>query len=35
MGSEAGKAAGLDVGTFATGGASMASFDLDDVSPPR
>ena len=33
MGSEAGRAAGVDVATFATGGASMASFDLDDVSP--
>ena len=28
-----GKAAAADVATFATGGASMASFDLDDVSP--
>ena len=33
MGSEAGRAAGADVGTFATGGASMASFDIEDVSP--
>jgi uncharacterized protein (TIGR02118 family) len=33
MGSQAGRAAGVDVATFATGGASMASFDLDDVSP--
>ena len=33
MSSEAGRAAGVDVATFATGGASMASFDLDDVSP--
>jgi uncharacterized protein (TIGR02118 family) len=35
MGSEAGQAAGADVGTFATGGASMASYDVDDVSPAR
>lgn len=33
MGSAAGRAAGADVATFATGGASMSSFDLDDVSP--
>jgi uncharacterized protein (TIGR02118 family) len=33
MGSEAGAAAGADVATFATGGASMASYDVDDVSP--
>lgn len=33
MGSEAGRAAGADVATFATGGASMSSFDLDDLSP--
>jgi uncharacterized protein (TIGR02118 family) len=33
MGSEAGTAAGADVATFATGGATMASFDVDDVSP--
>ena len=33
MSSEAGRAAGADVGTFATGGASMASFDVEDVSP--
>jgi uncharacterized protein (TIGR02118 family) len=32
MGSEAGRAAGADVATFATGGASLASFDVDDVS---
>jgi uncharacterized protein (TIGR02118 family) len=32
MGSEAGAAAGADVGTFATGGATMASFDVDDVT---
>jgi uncharacterized protein (TIGR02118 family) len=33
MGSEAGAAAGADVATFATGGATMASYDVDDVSP--
>jgi len=33
MSSEAGRAAGADVGTFATGGATMASFDVEDVSP--
>jgi hypothetical protein len=33
MGSPAGTAAGADVGTFATGGATMASFDVEDVSP--
>jgi uncharacterized protein (TIGR02118 family) len=33
MGSEAGRSAGADVATFATGGASMASYDVDDVSP--
>jgi uncharacterized protein (TIGR02118 family) len=32
MGSDAGQAAGADVATFATGGASLASFDVDDVS---
>jgi uncharacterized protein (TIGR02118 family) len=31
MSSEAGAAAGADVATFATGGASMASFDVDDL----
>ena len=33
MSSDAGRAAGADVGTFATGGATMASFDVEDVSP--
>jgi len=33
MSSEAGRAAAADVGTFATGGASMTSFDVEDVSP--
>ena len=33
MGSEAGRAAGADVAGFATGGARMSSFDVDDVSP--
>jgi uncharacterized protein (TIGR02118 family) len=33
MGSEAGQAAGADVGNFATGGATMASYDVEDVSP--
>lgn len=33
MGSPAGAAAGQDVGTFATGGATMFTFDVDDVSP--
>lgn len=32
MGSEAGRAAGVDVSTFATGGASMAGYDVDDVT---
>ena len=32
MSSPAGTAAGSDVGTFATGGATMASFDVEDVS---
>lgn len=32
MGSEEGKAAAADVGTFASGGASMASFDVEDVT---
>jgi uncharacterized protein (TIGR02118 family) len=32
MNSDAGRAAGADVGTFATGGATMASFDVDDVT---
>jgi uncharacterized protein (TIGR02118 family) len=31
MNSEEGRAAGADVGTFATGGATMASFDVEDV----
>jgi uncharacterized protein (TIGR02118 family) len=33
MNSEAGKAAGADVATFATGGATMASYDVEDLSP--
>jgi uncharacterized protein (TIGR02118 family) len=33
MSSEAGTAAGGDVATFATGGATMTSFDVEDVSP--
>ena len=33
MSSAAGAAAGADVGTFATGGATMSSFDVEDVSP--
>ena len=33
MSSEAGAAAGADLGTFATGGATMSSFDVEDVSP--
>jgi len=33
MGSPAGEAAGADVATFATGGATMTSFDVEDVSP--
>jgi uncharacterized protein (TIGR02118 family) len=33
MGAPAGTAAGQDVGTFATGGATMVSFDVEDVSP--
>ena len=33
MSSGAGRAAGADVGTFATGGATMASYDVQDVSP--
>jgi uncharacterized protein (TIGR02118 family) len=32
MSSEAGLAAAADVATFATGGASLASFDVDDLS---
>jgi uncharacterized protein (TIGR02118 family) len=32
MSSDAGRAAGVDVSTFATGGASMASYDVDDVT---
>ena len=31
MNSDAGRAAGADVGTFATGGATMISFDVQDV----
>jgi uncharacterized protein (TIGR02118 family) len=33
MGTEAGRAAAADVANFASGGASMASCDIDDVSP--
>ncbi|SDX74820.1 conserved hypothetical protein [Modestobacter sp. DSM 44400] len=33
MASPAGAAAGSDVGTFATGGATMVSFDVEEVSP--
>jgi uncharacterized protein (TIGR02118 family) len=33
MGTEAGRAAGADVATFASGGATMVSFDVDDASP--
>jgi len=33
MASEGGTAAGADVATFATGGATMSSFDVEDVSP--
>lgn len=33
MGSPAGQAAGKDVPTFASGGATMQTFDVDDVSP--
>ena len=33
MNSEAGAAAGGDVATFATGGARMTSYDVEDVSP--
>lgn len=33
MGSQEGQAAGADVGTFASGGASMVSFDVADVTP--
>jgi uncharacterized protein (TIGR02118 family) len=32
LGTEAGKATAADVPTFASGGASMASFDVDDVT---
>jgi hypothetical protein len=32
MSSAAGAAAGADVGTFATGGATMTSFDVEDVT---
>jgi uncharacterized protein (TIGR02118 family) len=32
MSSEAGRAAGADVANFATGGATMASYDVEDVS---
>jgi hypothetical protein len=35
MGTEAGRAAGADVATFASGGATMVSFDVDDASPTR
>jgi uncharacterized protein (TIGR02118 family) len=33
MGSDAGRAAGADVAGFATGGATMTSYDVEDVSP--
>src|SRR3954454_12758138 len=33
MNSEAGRAAGADVTVFATGGATMASYDVEDLSP--
>jgi uncharacterized protein (TIGR02118 family) len=33
MGSPQGQAAGADVGNFATGGATMSSFDVQDVTP--
>jgi uncharacterized protein (TIGR02118 family) len=33
MASEAGAAAGADVGTFATGGATMTALEVEDVSP--
>jgi uncharacterized protein (TIGR02118 family) len=33
MNSEAGRAAGADVATFATGGATMISYDVEDLSP--
>jgi uncharacterized protein (TIGR02118 family) len=33
MQSPQGAAAGADVATFATGGASMSSFDVEDVTP--
>ena len=31
MNTDAGRAAGADVATFATGGATMASYDVDDI----
>ena len=33
LNSEPGRAAGADVATFATGGATMASYDVEDLSP--
>jgi uncharacterized protein (TIGR02118 family) len=33
MGSEAGRAAGADVANFASGGVTMATYDVEDVSP--
>jgi len=33
MGSSPGRAAAADVATFATGGATMVSYDVEDVSP--
>ena len=33
MNSPAGRAAGADVATFASGGATMVSYDVEDVSP--
>jgi|1186.fasta_scaffold275254_2 uncharacterized protein (TIGR02118 family) len=35
MNSDAGRAAGADVGNFATGGATMVSFDVEDVGLAR
>ncbi len=32
MASEAGRAAGADVGTFASGGATMVHFEVQDAS---
>ena len=35
LGTDEGRATGADVPTFASGGVSMASFDVDDVSSAR